>query len=203
VRGHPDPSFLSDLPLAHAAVEFAEDRHAGQRRPSDDAPFVVHPLEVASLLHRSGYPDHVVAAAVLHDVLEDTDVEQSQLEELFGKAVSDLVAAVTDDPAIADERERKEELRQRVWRSGGYPAAVYAADKVSKVRELRALVAAGASPEETAEKHERHRRSLEMLEEVMPGSRLTELLRSELATLETLPPHTQSRQPGPGRGPLR
>jgi hypothetical protein len=176
VRGHPDPSFLSDLPLAHSAVEFAEDRHAGQRRRSDDAPFVVHPLEVASLLHRSGYPDRVVAAAVLHDVLEDTDVERSQLEELFGKEVSDLVADVSDDPAIPDEGERKEELRQRVWRSGGYAAAVYAA---------------GASPEETAVKHERHRRSLEMLEDVMPGSRLTELLRFELETLETLPPHGQ------------
>jgi (p)ppGpp synthase/HD superfamily hydrolase len=191
VHGHPDPSFLNDLPLARSAVDFAEDRHAGQRRPSDDAPFVMHPLEVASLLHRSGYPDQVVAAAVLHDVLEDTDVEQSQLEELFGRRVSDLVAAVSDDPTIPDEGERKEELRQRVWRSGGYAAAVYAADKVSKVRELRALVAAGASPEETAVKHQRHRRSLEMLEDVMPGSRLTELLRFELETLETLPPHAQ------------
>ena len=63
----------------------------------------MHPLEVASLLEREGYPDHVVAAAVLHDVLEDTDTQRSELTERFGTAVSDLVAAVSDDPAIADE----------------------------------------------------------------------------------------------------
>jgi (p)ppGpp synthase/HD superfamily hydrolase len=192
VSDRPDPSFLSELPLARAAVEFAEEHHAGQRRESDGAPFVIHPLEVASLLHRSGYPDHVVAAAVLHDVLEDTDAERSELEAEFGRQVSDLVATVSDDPSIPDEDERKEELRSRVRRAGGYAAAVYAADKISKVRELRGLMAGGPPDEEVATKLERYRKSLEMLEEVMPGSRLTEQLRFELETLEALPPREQA-----------
>jgi hypothetical protein len=188
VPDHLDPSFLKELPLAHAAVEFAEERHGGQRRRSDGAPFVLHPLEVASLLHRSGYPDHVVAAAVLHDVLEDTDTERSQLEARFGRQVSDLVAAVSDDPAIAGEGERKEELRRRVRREGGYAAALYAADKISKVRELRGLVARGLPEPEASAKRERYLRALATVEEVLPGSRLAELLRFELETLDALPP---------------
>ena len=187
--GHsPEPSFIDHLPLTSAAVEFAEQRHAGQLRASDSARFVLHPLEVASMLDRSGYPDHVVAAAVLHDVLEDTDSERSELEALFGKEVGDLVAAVSDDPRITDELERKNELRERVRRAGGYALAVFAADKISKVRELRALIARGMPEEEAAPKLDLYARALEMLDQAAPGGRLTETLRFELETISLLPP---------------
>jgi len=69
------PDFLWRLPHTKRALGFAVKRHAGQRRELDDAPFMAHPLEVASLLYETGYPDHVVAAGLLHDVLEDTDTE--------------------------------------------------------------------------------------------------------------------------------
>ncbi len=100
-----DLSFLRHLPLTRAATVYAKDRHADQRRAADGALFMLHPLEVASLLERSNYPDHVVAAAVLHDVLEDTSAERSDLEELFGPEVADLVALVSDDPSIEDEEQ--------------------------------------------------------------------------------------------------
>jgi (p)ppGpp synthase/HD superfamily hydrolase len=186
---HPrEPSFIDHLPLTSAAVHFAERRHAGQRRASDGAPFVLHPLEVASMLDRSGYPDHVVAAAVLHDVLEDTDSERAELEALFGKEVSDLVATVSDDPRIEDERERKDDVRDRVRRAGGYALPVFAADKISKVRELRALLAQGLPREEAAPRLDLYAKALAMLDQMSPGSRLTELLRFELETIERLPP---------------
>ena len=70
-----------------------------------------------------------MAAAVLHDVLEDTDAQRSQLQERFGEEVAALVAAVSDDPEITDEEERKDELRQRVRATGGDAAAIYAADR--------------------------------------------------------------------------
>jgi (p)ppGpp synthase/HD superfamily hydrolase len=184
----PEPSFIDHLPLTTAAVHFAERRHAGQTRASDSAPFMLHPLEVASMLDRSGYPDHVVAAAVLHDVLEDTDSERSELEALFGKEVSDLVAAVSDDPRIADHRERKDEARERVRQTGGSALPVFAADKISKVRELRVSLARGLPEEEAALRLDLYSKALEMLEEQSPGSRLTELLRFELETIEQLPP---------------
>jgi (p)ppGpp synthase/HD superfamily hydrolase len=103
----------------------------------------LHPLEVASMLARSGCPDHVIAAAVLHDVLEDTDAERSELRARLGPEVADLVALVSDDPTIDGEEQRKDDVRERVRRAGANALVVYAADKVSKVRELRMLIAAG------------------------------------------------------------
>jgi (p)ppGpp synthase/HD superfamily hydrolase len=185
---HPDLSFLRDLPLARAAAAFARERHAGQQRQADGAEFVAHPLEVAALLERSHCPDHVVAAAVLHDVLEHTDAQRSELECRFGAEVAELVALVSDDPAIADEEERKDDVRERVRHAGGPALVVYAADKVSKVRELRTLTSRGLDRAQAEVKLRRYRRSLEMLEQAIPGNRIVELLRYELEALEQLPP---------------
>jgi (p)ppGpp synthase/HD superfamily hydrolase len=64
------PSFLLGLPLARRAYEFACLAHSGQRRESDAARFIVHPLEVAALLHNSGYPETVVALPPRPDLLD-------------------------------------------------------------------------------------------------------------------------------------
>jgi (p)ppGpp synthase/HD superfamily hydrolase len=181
----PELTFLRHLPLTEAAVDWAVERHAGQRREADGAAFVMHPIEVAALVDSSEYPDHVVAAAVLHDVLENTDETVEALESRFGPEVARLVEAVSDDPTLPDEDERKRELLERVRRAGGYAAVVYAADKVSKVREIRTALAGGVARGEVEHKVRRHRESLEMLEHTMPGSDLVDLLRSEL---DELPP---------------
>jgi (p)ppGpp synthase/HD superfamily hydrolase len=183
-----DLSFVRDLPLTQAAIAFAREQHQGQRRDSDGAAFLIHPLEVASLLERAQYPDYVVAAAVLHDVLEDTGAEREDIEARLGADVAELVALVSDDPAIEDEEAQKDDVRDRVRRAGGYAPAVYAADKVSKVRELRMLIAGGLDEQAAQTKLRRYRKSLEMLEHALPDSRVTELLRFELEALERLPP---------------
>ena len=181
-------SFLDHLPLTQDAFLYAEDRHGGQRREADGASFVLHLVEVASLLERSGYPDHVVAAAILHDILEDTDTERRELEDRFGARVAELVSAVSDDPRIEDEGEQKDEVRERVRDAGGNAAVVYAADKISKVRELRLLMTRDPGDREIETKLQRYRASLAMLERVSPDNRLVELLRFELEALEGLPP---------------
>lgn len=56
------PTFLSELPLAQEAVRYARELHRGQRRSSDEAPFILHPLEVASLLHMTGHDEVAVTA---------------------------------------------------------------------------------------------------------------------------------------------
>ncbi len=181
-------TFLDHLPLTRRAVAFAEQRHGAQRRRGDRATIVLHLVEVASLLDRSGYPDEVVAAAVLHDVLEDTDAGRGELAERFGDHVASLVAAVSDDPEIAEEEARKDDVRERVRDAEDEAVAVYAADKVSKVRELRMTMATDPADPEIPARLRRYRHSLEMLEERIPGSRMVELLRFELEALEQLPP---------------
>jgi (p)ppGpp synthase/HD superfamily hydrolase len=122
-------SFTRDLPLTRAAVDFASERHGGQRRQGDKAAFVIHPLEAASILERSRYPDEIVAAAVLHDVLEHTDTAPPELEDRFGPQVTRLVEVLSDDPAIEDEEARRDELRDRVREAGGYATAIYGATR--------------------------------------------------------------------------
>ena len=92
------PSFLSELPLARRAYGFAWDAHREQRRESDAARFIVHPLEVAALLHNSGHGEHLVAAGVLHDTIEDTAATLSDIRAAFGPEITEIVAAMPEDP---------------------------------------------------------------------------------------------------------
>jgi (p)ppGpp synthase/HD superfamily hydrolase len=122
--------------LARSARVFATRCHARQRRASDGARFIEHPLEVARLLREAGCSDVVVAAGLLHDVVEDTAVSAEELRARFGPDVANLVLAVTEDVRIRSYRTRKHLLREQVRRAGDDAALLFAADKISKVREL-------------------------------------------------------------------
>ena len=176
-------SFPRNRPYTRSALTFANERHAGQRREADGAPFVLHPLEVASLLHDAGFPDHVVAAGVLHDVLEDTDAQPVEIRDRFGARVATLVAAVTEDGSISDARERKAALRLQVARAGPEAAAVFAADKVSKTREMRVRASRSPLRESDRAKIDHYRASLDMLDRLIPDHGLVVSLRDELAAL--------------------
>jgi (p)ppGpp synthase/HD superfamily hydrolase len=174
------------LPLTEAALMFAAERHDGQLLAGERAPFVKHPLEVASLLSAAGYPDEVVASGVLHDVLESTETPANELEYRFGGRVAALVQAVSEDDSIDDRSARKAALRAQVARAPLEAAAVFAADKVSRTRELRARLESGLSREAAAPKLEHYRASLSMLEwRLGRRNRLVEQLRAELDGLGT------------------
>lgn len=124
------------FPLARSALAFALQCHAGQRRESDGAPFIEHAWEVAGLLRDAGCSDVVVAAGLLHDVVEDIHVSPAELEARFGPDVAALVRAVSDDACVGSYRQRKQVLREQIRRAGGNAALVYAADTIVNVREL-------------------------------------------------------------------
>jgi (p)ppGpp synthase/HD superfamily hydrolase len=182
------PSFVSELPLTRRALAFAASRHADQRREADQARFILHPLEVAQLLRGRDYPDAVIAAAVLHDVVEDTRTELGELEREFGAHVCRLVAAVTEPVPLGPYPERKERLRAAVADAGPEALAIYAADKVAKARELRLRLARDPDALPDREKLEHYDRSLSLLEDRLGGHPLVDQLRFELETLALLPP---------------
>jgi (p)ppGpp synthase/HD superfamily hydrolase len=70
--------------LIRSAMKFAARCHATQRRESDDAPFIEHPVEVGRLLRDAGCPDVVIAAGLLHDVLENTHTSVAEFTACFG-----------------------------------------------------------------------------------------------------------------------
>lgn len=186
----------SPYDLAPLALEFAVQCHTGHRRASDGEPFITHPLEVARLLRDAGCSETVVAAGLLHDIVEDTDVEIGEIAERFGERVATLVQGVTDNSSIGGYRQRKQVLRDHIRFIGGDVALVFAADKISKVREWPRRVgrervrlqelSVDSRARRCLEQHqeaclEHYRESLAMLERVAPGHPLVSQLADELA----------------------
>jgi guanosine-3',5'-bis(diphosphate) 3'-pyrophosphohydrolase len=125
-------------PLVHSALEQARQDHAGQtRNGSGGMPYVEHPMRVAAILDEQGYDEEVLAAALLHDVVEDSDTTLDELREKFGEVVAGLVGAMTDDEEIEDYRERKAEHRERLAAAPVDSLAIYGADKLTNSSTLR------------------------------------------------------------------
>lgn len=169
----------------------------------DAAPFVLHPLEVASLLYNTGHGETVVAAGLLHDTVEDTAADAGDIRRRFGQEVAGIVATMTEDATIEDYSERKAALRRQIADFGREATAVYAADKVTKVRELRAESAEDrelldAVTERRHPKLDHYVESLAMLEQISPDHPLVRQLRFELEMLQGLPPERpDQRRPSP------
>ena len=96
-----EPPFVANRSIAHAALEWAQSLHRGQRRAVDHAPFILHPSEVGAVLSLRGADDEVVAAGLLHDVIDGTDAEIADVRRRFGERVAHIVAAVSEDPTSA------------------------------------------------------------------------------------------------------
>jgi RelA/SpoT family (p)ppGpp synthetase len=94
-----------DVALVSRAFEFSESAHRGQFRKSGE-PYITHPLAVASILSQWRLDAQGLAAALLHDVMEDTSVTKGELEKKFGKPVADMVDGVSKlDQIEFDSRE--------------------------------------------------------------------------------------------------
>lgn len=97
-----------DITLLKKAYVFAARAHKGQIRRSGE-PYLSHPLEVAQMLSEMKLDSTTLAAGLLHDVLEDTDVTAADLQKNFGKEIADLVEGVTK---ISRVQEASPEIRQ-------------------------------------------------------------------------------------------
>ena len=129
-------------PLVRAALEQARSDHEGQiRNGSGGMPYIEHPLQVAAMLDELGYGEQVLAAALLHDVVEDSETGLEELQEKFGGEVAGLVGAMTDDESIEEYRERKAEHRERLAAAPLEAMAIYGADKLTNSSTLRAAYA--------------------------------------------------------------
>src|SRR4051794_17226305 len=96
-----------------------------------------HLTEVSELVRCAGGDSELQAAALLHDLVEDTDVELDQIEAGFGERVRQIVAAMTEDESIEDYLARKEEHRTRACEAGREGALLFVADKLSNARRMR------------------------------------------------------------------
>lgn len=120
------------------AAAFAAHKHRNQRRKDADAsPYINHPIALANVLaNEAGISDPVVlAAALLHDTIEDTDTTQAELETEFGPAIVAVVAEVTDDRSLP-KAERKRLQVEHAAHISRPAKLVKLADKICNLRDV-------------------------------------------------------------------
>ena len=96
--------------LVDKAITIASIAHLDQTRKADGTPYISHPMRVAMTLARHGFSEETIAAACVHDVLEDTDYLPEQLQSELGAHVVKIVQAVTNDDTLKweDKKLRRE-----------------------------------------------------------------------------------------------
>lgn len=153
-------------PLAAEARAFALERHG-----ADGA---AHPAEAGAILADAGERDEIVAAGLLHDLVEDTGTTVAEVRARFGDHVVAMVDALTEDPSIQDYVERKAALRAKIAGGGRNAAVVSAADKLSKIRHLP-----GPGLGLSDDKAEHYAETVAMVAATAPGHPLTVALADE------------------------
>lgn len=102
------------MELVSEAIMFAVAAHDGMRRKKSETPYILHPMEAAVIVSTMTDDQNLIAAAALHDVVEDAGITIEEVEAKFGKRVRELVGSETEDkradlPPSATWRIRKEE----------------------------------------------------------------------------------------------
>ena len=123
------------------AVLFATKAHAGQLRKGSEKPYILHPMEAMAIVTKYTDDEDVIAAAVLHDTVEDTSVTLERLEKEFSPRVAALVASVTEDkkkdlPAESTWLERKREAILHLETASHETKLLCLADKYSNLRDM-------------------------------------------------------------------
>lgn len=130
------------MELVSEAVTFAVKAHDGMRRKKSQSPYILHPLEAAVIVGTMTDDQNVIAAAVLHDVVEDTDVTIEEIEERFGKRVKSLVQSETEDkrehiPPDQTWRIRKEESLEVLRKTDDIGVLMmWVGDKLANMRAI-------------------------------------------------------------------
>ncbi len=143
--GIPDQANINACDLILRAVAFAAHKHRDQRRKDKDAsPYINHPIQLAKVLWEEGgvRDAEVIAAALLHDTLEDTETSLQELRGEFGEDIVEIVLEVTDTQWIKKQvRKRLQVARARY--SSEQARLVKLADKICNLRDMSAHPPAG------------------------------------------------------------
>ena len=130
------------MELVSEAIAFAVKAHDGMRRKKGNAPYILHPMEAAVIVGTMTDDQNLIAAAVLHDVVEDADIAIEEIEERFGSRVRELVQSETEDkradrPPAETWRIRKEESLAVLKNTNDIAVLmVWLGDKLANMRSL-------------------------------------------------------------------
>ena len=130
-----------DTTLLDRAIIFAVRAHAGTERRGKGFPYIVHPMEAVEIVATMTSDQELLAAAVLHDTVEDTDVTIEQIRAEFGERVASFVAVESDEPhqsrdSVENWRARKQAAIDRLARASRDAKIVALGDKLSNMRAI-------------------------------------------------------------------
>lgn len=130
------------MELVTRALIFAARAHDSMRRKLSDAPYILHPLEVATIIASITCDQNVIAAGLLHDTVEDTDVTNDEIKNEFGDVVAHLVACETENkheelPSRDTWKIRKEESLKVLKNTNDINVKIlWLGDKLSNMRSF-------------------------------------------------------------------
>ena len=123
------------------AIAYAAENHKGMVRKKTEIPYIVHPMEAAAIVATMTVDSNVIAAAVLHDVLEDTPVTLEMLRNEFNEDICNLVAEESEDkregqPESETWLVRKQEAIETLGKASREAKMVALGDKLSNIRAM-------------------------------------------------------------------
>jgi len=127
-----------ELSLLVKATAFAAKKHKDQRRKDEaSSPYINHPVSLADVLvHEAGVTDlHTIAAALLHDTIEDTETTADEIEAHFGVTVRTIVEEVSDDKSLGKQACKQMQI-DRAPSLSPQARAVKLADKICNLRDV-------------------------------------------------------------------
>ena len=129
-----------DTKLIMKAYNLANEKHKDQKRSSGE-PYIIHPLNVAYILADIGLDESTISAALLHDVVEDTDVTDEVLRKEFGNEIADMVAGVTklSNIKFASVEEQQAEDYRKMFLAMGKDIRVIIIKLADRLHNLRTL----------------------------------------------------------------
>lgn len=129
-----------DTSLLDRAITFAVKAHQGMERKGKGFPYIVHPMEAVCIVATMTNDQELLAAAALHDVIEDTDTTADDLKKEFGERVAMLVEAESDDKTGGSKAEiwhqRKQDTLDRLRNADLDIKIVALGDKLSNMRAI-------------------------------------------------------------------
>lgn len=119
------------------AAWFAAEKHKNQRRKNVEAsPYINHPIKVAGILSDAGVEDEeVLAAALLHDTVEDTDTTPEELEENFSRRIRVMVEELSDDKSLEKAERKRLQIEHAAGVSEG-AALIKLGDKIANIEDI-------------------------------------------------------------------
>ena len=129
-----------DTSLLDRAITFAVKAHQGMERKGKGFPYIVHPMEAVCIVATMTNDQELLAAAALHDVIEDTDTTADDLKKEFGERVAMLVEAESDDKTEGSKadtwHQRKQDTLDRLRNADLDIKIVALGDKLSNMRAI-------------------------------------------------------------------